>query len=226
MSPSDDPRDRLVHRLVERVRARVGGIRAAVETLDAYPEMGEDAAARFRAIARGEAEALSGELEAAVADYARLAASRPQATVAAGALAAEVAAAVSRATGRSTAPPADAPPTDALDAEVLADPAAVAAAVAFVAVRVARAVEPEAFALGVVSLGRLVALDLDWEGAPVRQDRIDAWAAQPVDALGEAAAVPLAEWVEAHDGALWAEPRASGGRLRLLLPCRPHMAAG
>ncbi|MEM1117124.1 MAG: hypothetical protein AAF845_03855 [Bacteroidota bacterium] len=218
MSEPRDPdaaRDRLVEHLVERVRARLGGIRAAVETLDAYPAMPGDTAAQFRSIIRDEAQALSGELEGAVAAYARLAAAAPRQTVRADALARRVAGAVAEAAGVSASV------GETVPAEVLADPEAVAGAAAFVAERAVRAADAEVVRVGAVALGRLVALDLEWEGAPVRQERLDRWAARPVDGLGRAG-MPLAEWLDAVDGTLWAEPTDVGGRLRLLLPCRPE----
>lgn len=63
-------RDRLVQTLTEGSRAALANIRAAIETVEAYPQMAEDRRRRFHRIIREEAERLSAMLNETLAEYA------------------------------------------------------------------------------------------------------------------------------------------------------------
>jgi DNA polymerase-3 subunit epsilon len=60
---ASDRRDRLLEELVQGLRAKLASIRAAVETLDAYPEMVEARQVQLRGVIREETGALSALLE-------------------------------------------------------------------------------------------------------------------------------------------------------------------
>jgi len=198
-----DPRDALLRALVERVRGRLGSLRAAVETLDAFPDMPAEARAQFQAVLRDETAALADDLASAEADHRRLAGPRP-ASAAADVLAA-VADAVTAATGALVA--VGTPPALVVGAAPF-DVGALLGALA------ARLPPPPAFWLSCESTGALVGLDLGWAGRAPAADRLAAWLrAAPMPDGSDAAS-----WLAAHDAAVVAEPDGAGGaRLRLLL---------
>ncbi len=63
-------RDLLLQTLTQGTRASLGSVRAAVETIAAFPEMGKDAQSRFIGIIGDEARRLSAKLDQTVGEFA------------------------------------------------------------------------------------------------------------------------------------------------------------
>jgi DNA polymerase-3 subunit epsilon len=68
---SSSRRDFILQRMTEQLRASLGGIRAAIETIEAYPEMEPARRLSFDRVIREEAQKLSAELDETMRTYAR-----------------------------------------------------------------------------------------------------------------------------------------------------------
>ncbi|MEM1043117.1 MAG: PAS domain-containing protein [Bacteroidota bacterium] len=214
--------ERLALGLTESVRGPLASIRAAIETLTEYPGMEEDLAAQFTTIIREQAVALSEQLEESAAALAEATTplSLPE-HLRAEALGARTAAALAEALAvRVDAAPAAA--SDAPDAVVRVEWSALERGLVHLATRTVHAVQAEALAVQLNRAGQMAALDLCWRGAPVRPERLDRWADEPLAPAGGASAESLRGVVERHGGALWARDADAAGHaaVRLLLPAR------
>ncbi|HUG83990.1 MAG TPA: exonuclease domain-containing protein [Euzebya sp.] len=206
-------REVLLRSLIERTRAAVASVRAAVETIAAHPDMESDQRDAFTGIIADEALRLSGDLDAAAtATGAHLDASWPLDDM----LGSDLLAALrSRLAG-----------VWAVDCAVMGPPApvwlrvdghALLAAVATVAERVVGLGPISAASIGVEASGGLARLDVSWRGPAPEPAAFAGWETARPDGR-----IPLTlkEVTERHAGEVLyrRHPQGDGGMLRLLLP--------
>jgi DNA polymerase-3 subunit epsilon len=200
--------------LTDASRRALANIRAAVETLLAYPGMEADRQARFVGIIHEEAESLSVTLDRTAPDRTSLRTEWLLEDMLGTELAAAARARIETTVGLRTA-------LEAVDPAVRlkVDSYGLVRAVVSIAARLKREGVREV-QLALRPAGRRAHLDLSWSGAEVATETLARWEEQPLEADGESFPLTLREVVERHDGAVWAQgSRASQpGFLRLVIP--------
>jgi DNA polymerase-3 subunit epsilon len=212
------------HGLADAGRRALASIRAAVETLLAFPQMDAARQARFGAVISEEAAALGARLEGAETEYAAshgtewLLESVPGPDL--------TAAAVRRIAGRL----AIRVRVEELDAAVWlrADAHSLIQALSALAAWLQLEGGVTEIQLRLRSAGRLAQLDLAWSGASFEPDQLSSWLERPLAAAGEPSSLTARQVVEQHEGELWHQTdRAAGtGLFRFVLPlARPEAPA-
>ena len=207
-------RDALLQSLTEGTRASVATIRAAVESMLDYPELVGAERERFEEVIRHEAVGLGELVEAAVREHAGdLRAQWSLEEM----LGRDLLAALRRSLEGGLSVTATEPPDD-LWLEV--DSYAVVQAVGHLAGRLRADAGVEHLRLELRPVGRHARLGLGWDGQPLREETLRAWASEPLQRDGGGIAPTLRDVVEDHGGELWCEPdsEAGGAWVRLLLP--------
>jgi len=207
-------RDALLQSLTEGARASVATIRAAVESMLDYPELVGAERERFEEVIRHEAVGLGELVEAAVREHAGdLRAQWSLEEM----LGRDLLAALRRSLEEGLSVTATDPPDD-LWLEV--DSYAVVQAAGHLAEHLRADAGVEHLRLELRQAGRHARLGLGWEGQPLREETLRAWASEPLRRVGGALAPTLRDVVEDHGGELWCEPgsEAGGAWVRLLLP--------
>lgn len=213
---SERQRDTLLRTLVEEVRASLASIRAAIETIDAYPSMDAGQLRRFQEIIRDEAHALSGSLEATLSRHAdHLKAEWPLEEM----LASDLLAALER----SFATWAGITPHLRHSGEALwlrVDSYALVLALTFLMKRLQTEEAIEEATLDLGRAERFARLDLIWSGPPLDPDTLRQWRQEPLATEGWGASLTLQEVIERHGGAAWSQFDRTTGRsyFRLFLP--------
>jgi DNA polymerase III subunit epsilon len=206
-------RDSLLRSLGEESRAAVANIRAAVESILDYPQMGADDRQRFTEVVRHEAEALSERIDDLLGE--------PQpgeGWVLSEMLGADLLSAVRAGLERQTGLPVET--GDAEDGLWLqVDSYALMGALGHLAGRLQAEVAVSRLVLDVGRAGRHARLDLGWEGEGIGEDRLRAWVGESLMAGGGPAAT-VREVVERHGGEIFAQADAGAGTacVRLLVP--------
>jgi DNA polymerase-3 subunit epsilon len=217
-------RDALLRSLTERTRASVGTIRAAIESLLDYPEMDSADRQRFTAIIRDEALALGSRVEETLQESAGdLRSEWPLEDV----LGRDLVAAIQRALESELGAAATAGEAED-DLWLRVDSYAVMQGVAYLASRLRADSEVAGFSLDLRRAGIYAHLDLGWDGTPLDQETLGAWAEQPLRTDGGGIGPTLKDVVERHGGEVWCQEEA-GGRgpsVRLLLPVADQGRAG
>jgi DNA polymerase-3 subunit epsilon len=204
----------LLASLTEATRRALANIRAAVETLLAFPQMEPERQARFVAAIQEEAAALSATLDRTAHDRA----SFRTAWLLEDMLGADVvSAARARIEGSVGIPTAAEVADPAVRLKV--DSYALVRAMVSLATRLERNGARE-LRLALRRSGQRAHLDLAWTGADLTAEALAAWEGEPLETDGEPFPVTLREVLERHDGAVWSHaPRGSQpGFFRLALP--------
>jgi len=204
-------RDELLRGLTEGTRASLASIRAAVETVQDYPDMEPVERRQFVEIIREEAQRLGEQVEGRVAEAAGLAGDWSLTEMAGEDLLAVLGREIERETGVvSRAAP------DPARLWLRVDSHALARALGHLAARLRDTCGPEQLTLSVAPVGRHCRLDARWAGRAPDVDVFTAWLDEPL--VGVVAA-SVREVVDRHDAEIWsgADPDA-GAYLRLLLP--------
>lgn len=203
--------ERALTALIEAVRGPLGGIRAAIETLNRYPDMDASVAAQLHALIEEQALALSRVVEAAAAEAeAARRARRPLRSVPAPALRDALRRAVA---GLDVEVVREAPPL-----RLRADPPTLGAAVRALAELVENAARPKRLVLALEGPGSVV---LRWEGPAVRPERVGRWLGHPLPETPSAATIGD---VVVHHGAALAA--TAGDTPALVLTLTPADEAG
>lgn len=207
----------MLRTLIETMRDPLASVRAAAETILLYPGMDAAAAAQFMQIIEEQTETLSTRLDAAVASYAQfyrqagplepLEASRLEEVVSTY-LSRHVDVAVARGGG------AESGISDGMRMRV--DVQALTEAMAFLARRLENATRCTELAVSVTPVRGLAALDLTWEGARLRPDRLREWESDTLTFSNSLVEMTLADLVDHHDAQLLVQ--SAPNRVRLLLP--------
>ncbi len=211
----DGAPDRLLRELTEAMREPLGSVRAAIETMMAYPAMDEAVAAQFKEIILEQSQALSAHLERTLSAYSRQAKTdRPLQSVSGEALLRVLRRALSPAAGVPVEADAPLEPVG-----VRVDRASLVPALCFLAERVENAVRCPALVCRLRARRQVAVLELAWRGRPVSAQRLARWAAHPLPLGGDALArTTLREVAERHGGAAWTHTGQDEAAIRLLLP--------
>ncbi|MEM9996586.1 MAG: hypothetical protein AAF809_02705 [Bacteroidota bacterium] len=209
--------DGIVQDLAQGLRASLGSIRAAIETMTEYPDMDEAVRAQFAEIVRQGAVEASERLEASMERYAQAAAAqRPMHVVPAATVLHRVAEALAE-------DPALGPSAVRLEEPgeglwIRADRTALVGVLVFFAQRVHHAVRSRPLQLRVRATGQYAAFDLAWDGPAVQPARLERWLVQPFDDAGAAPDRVAADVLERHGAEVWTRSSGEHPALQLLLP--------
>ncbi len=209
-------RDLLLQTLTQGTRASLASVRAAVETIAAFPEMDEAARARFIGIIGDEARTLSERLDATVGEFAdSLRTEWPLEDMRGADL---VAAAQRRIAARLALPTKH----EAIDESIWlkVDSYSLLQSITYLAARLKDEFGIRELRFGLERAGPLAHLDLIWTGAPLGTETTMAWQTDAMELGGEACPLTLKEIVERHNGEIWYQIHKPSHRefFRLALP--------
>jgi DNA polymerase-3 subunit epsilon len=207
-------RDSLLQSLTEDTRGPLANIRAAVESVLDYPQMGAEERRRFIAIIRHEAEALSGRVEGALRESAAYPGDRWSLS---DMLGSDLLTAAQRSLEREAGVTVDeSAAADGLWLKV--DSYALVRALG----HLARVLHGEAgisrFSLELREAGRYARLGLCWQGEAPAEERLRAWVEEPFGDGGVGGASTVREVVERHGGEIFPQAEAGTACVRLLVP--------
>jgi DNA polymerase III subunit epsilon len=204
----------LLQSLTDASRRALANIRAAVETLLAFPEMEPQRQAKFVGAIHEEAAALSATLDRTAPDRTSLRAEWLLEDMAGADLVSAARSRIEGTVGLATV-------MEVADPQVRlkVDSYALVRAIASLAARLKRSGAAE-LRLTLRRAGRRAHLDLAWTGADLTAEALARWEGEPLETDGEPFPVTLREVLERHDGAVWSHaPRGSQpGFFRLALP--------
>jgi DNA polymerase-3 subunit epsilon len=192
-------RDLLLQTLTQGTRASLGSIRAAVETITAFPEMDKPAHERFIGVIDDEARRLSARLEETVGQFAdSLRTDWPLEDMRGGDL---IAAARRRIETRLGLPTK----LETVDGSIWlnVDSYSLMQGLTYLASRLREEFGVREVRFNLESEGPLAHLDLIWTGAPLGSETTMAWQTDPMEAGGEACPLTLREIVARHSGEIW-----------------------
>jgi len=196
---SGNRRDLLLQTLTQGTRASLASVRAAVETITAFPEMDEAAQARFIGIIGDEARALSMKLDAMVGEFAdSLRTEWPLEDM----RGADLVAAAQRRFAAKLALPTK---LEAVDESIWlkVDSYSLLQSITYLASRLKDEFGIREIRFALASAGHLAHLDLIWTGAPLGTETTMAWQTDAMELGGEACPLTLKQIVERHNGEFW-----------------------
>jgi DNA polymerase-3 subunit epsilon len=202
--------------LADASRRSVASIRAAVETLLAFPDLDAARQARFVGIIDEEAKRLSGRLEASEQEYAATQRADWMLQSVAGP---DFVAAVARRIRARAGVPVEVAEIDP-SLWLRADAYSLIQAVTAIATWLHLEAGATALRLALRAAGRLAQLDLAWSGTALDPDALSDLLTRPLAAAGESSPLTAKQVVERNEGELWHQvDRAAGtGLFRLVLP--------
>ncbi len=209
-------RDALLRSLTEDSRAGVANIRAAVESMLDYPQMGADERQRFTVIIRHEAQALSERVDGALRESAAYLGDQWSLSEMLGS---DLLAAARRSLERDAGVVADAGDGgDELWLKV--DSYALVRAVGHLARRLHAEAGIARFSLDLAEAGRYARLDLGWEGDALIGERLRAWVNEPLEGGSGGPASTVRQVLDRHGGEVFPQADADAGTacVRLLVP--------
>jgi DNA polymerase-3 subunit epsilon len=212
-------RDALLTAATEGMRAPLANLRAAVETVAAYPAMPAEERARFDQVIVRESNALSERLEAVAAGYRDLVAGHwPMAPIYSLDLLTCVVQRAGEDGGVSLV---------GLPVWLHGDSYGLMLALTALLAHLRRRIGGGQIDLGTVPGERRHYIDFAWAGAPVPSAEIDRWMGDPLDP--SAGSLTLRDVLDRHRSEVWSQP-AAPGRAILRLPVaaaeRPPAGAG
>jgi len=221
---SGNRRDMLLQTLTQGTRASLGSVRAAVETIAAFPEMTGADRARFIGVIGDEARKLTARLDATVGEFAdSLRTEWPLEEMRGADL---IAAARRRVEGKTRL----LTKLETVDETVWikVDSYSLMQAIAYLASRLADEFAIRELRFGLAAEGALAHVDLIWTGAPLGTETTMAWQTDAMELGGEASPLTLKQIVERHAGEIWYQIHKPSQRefFRIALPlARPEEPA-
>jgi DNA polymerase-3 subunit epsilon len=208
-------RDGLLRAVTEDSRAAVANIRAAVESMLDYPQMGADERQRFTEIIGHEAEALSHRVEGALGEAAAYLGDRWSLS---DMLGSDLLTAARRSLEGEPGVVAEAGDGGAV-LWLQVDSYALVRAIRHLAGRLRGEAGITSFSLALGPAGDHARLDLGWEGEGIGEERLRAWVEEPLGAGGGGPAATVREVVERHGGEVFAQADTGAGTacVRLLV---------
>ena len=213
---TDSARDQLLQSLTEGSRAPLANLRAAVENLVDYPDMGSDERERFMGIVVEEVRVLSSKVDSAASEYAgSLKARWPLEEM----IGSDLVAALQRRIESRLELPCKIEHCDE-QTWVNVDSFSLLQGITYLAARLQEGYEVREVRLRLVPEGRMVYLDLIWSGAIVATETQMNWEIEPMSAGGEASPLTLREVVERHGGEIWLQRDRTSHRafFRFVIP--------
>jgi DNA polymerase-3 subunit epsilon len=202
--------------LIERQRNKVASVRAAIETIQAYPEMEAPRLAEFHRTINEDIQTLSQGFEGVEDRVARdLEDALPTQSV----LASDLIAAIERHL-RDTAGQHMQVRVPLEPMRLRVDSYGLARSLIFLVTSIRQACRGETFSLNMEEAGTHAALVIAWSGARLHMEALRMWFGRNVLTDLSGSSMTLADVIEHHSGAIWPEAADAEGRpcLRLLLP--------
>lgn len=218
-------RDRLLQSLTEGTRASLANIRAAIETMLAFPEMEPARRQRFEQVINDEAQGLSHRLNSTISDYADcVRAEWPLESMLARDLIAATRRSIETRFGMHVSVEGD----DEL-VWLAVDSYSLVQALTYLSGRLKheRGVQQVRFRLEHRARQTHAYLDLIWDGAPLAADIAAQWQRTALDLGSEATPLTFEDVIGRHNGQVWHQSDAAAGtaRFRILLPHPDHDSA-
>ncbi len=196
---SGNRRDLLLQTLTQGTRASLASVRAAVETIAAFPEMDKEAQGRFIGIIGDEARQLSARLDATVGEFAdSLRTEWPLEHMRGADL---IAAARRRIEAKLALPTKLESVDDSIWLNV--DSYSLLQSITYLAARLKDEFGIREARFALAAAGALAHLDLIWTGAPLGSETTMAWQTDSMELGGEACPLTLKQIVERHNGEIW-----------------------
>lgn len=192
-------RDLLLQTLTRGTRASLGSMRAAVETIAAFPEMDKEAHGRFIGIIGDEARRLSARLDRTVAEFAdSLRTEWPLEHMRGADL---VAAARRRIEAKLGLPTK----LETVDESIWlnVDSYTLMQGLTYLASRLREEFGVRETRFALEPAGPFAHLDLIWTGAPLGSETTTAWSTDAMEMGGESCPLTLQQIIERHDAAIW-----------------------
>ena len=196
---SGNRRDLLLQTLTQGTRASLGSVRAAVETIAAFPGMTDEERNRFIGVIGDEARQLTARLDATVGEFAdALRTEWPLEDMRGADL---IAAARRRIESKLGLPTK----LETIDETIWVnvDSYSLMQAITYLASRLAEEFGIRELRFGLAAAGALAHLDLVWTGAPLGTETTMAWQTDAMELGGEASLLTLKQIVERHGGEIW-----------------------
>ncbi len=212
---SESRRSTLLQALTEGQRSPIAGIRAAIETVLAYPDLDEAARTLFLEVVRDEALKMSQHLDSIEAEYAEELTFRwPMEE----ALGSDFLAALERRLFDAQRMPLEViAPVEPVWLRI--DSYALTQCLIFLIAQLVQWCRATDLRLTLEQRHSLAALHLEWNGAALHMEALRTWGLRGVATDASGATVSLFEAVERHGGALWSDQRPNEQPcLRLVLP--------
>jgi len=216
-------RDLLLQTLTQGTRASLGSMRAAVETIAAFPEMERQAQDRFIGIIGDEAQRLSARLDETVGEFAdSLRTEWPLEDMRGADL---IAAARRRIETRLGLPTKLEDVDESIWFKV--DSYSLMQGISYLASRLHEEFGIREVRFGLKTEGQLAHLDLIWTGAPLGVETTTSWQTDSMETGGEACPLTLKQIVERHNAEIWYQIHKPSQReyFRIAIPwTRPEEA--
>jgi DNA polymerase-3 subunit epsilon len=210
--------DALIQLITSAGRAALANIRAAIETMVAFPDMEPERQKQFIGIITQEATAFSVKLEKAESEFAEsLKTEWLMDDIRASDLVSAVQRRIERKLGMR---PAAEPIGTTIWLRV--DSYSLIQVISYLASRLKYELEVGEFALRLGQEGRFAHIDLIWSGSPITVETWHAWETQPLRMGGEANPLNLRMVMQRHAGEAWYQIEQAARRafFRLLVPAR------
>jgi DNA polymerase-3 subunit epsilon len=209
-------RDILLQNLIEGIRASLGSIRAAIETIEEFPQMDAAKLGQLRKVIYDEALALSAKLNQATADNAEDLKADWQLEEMLGS---DLLWAIQRRfedkLGLTTQ-------VERVEENLWlkVDSYSVVQAMTFIVGQLKADFGVKQVALNLKQTGRLAVFDMSWQGAPAEMETLWSWQNQALITEGEGTTLTLRQVAERHGGEVWcqSERATDTAYFRLLLP--------
>ena len=217
-------RDLLLQTLTQGTRASLASIRAAVETVDSFPEMEHASRQRFMDIIGDEARSLSQQLDRTVTEFAdSMRTEWPLEDMRGADL---IAAACRRIEARLGLPTK----LEEVDESVWfkVDSFSLMQGLTYLVSRLRDEFGIREIRVGLEAAGPLAHLDLIWTGAPIGSETTMAWQTDPMELGGEPSPLTLKQIIERHNAEMWYQIHKASHReyFRIAMPVsRPEEAA-
>ncbi len=217
-------RDLLLQTLTQGTRASLGSVRAAVETIAAFPDMDKEAQSRFIDIIGDEARRLTAKLDETVGEFAdSLRTEWPLEDMRGADL---IAAARRRIESRLGLPTK----LETVDESIWlnVDSYSLMQGISYLASRLREEFGIREVRFALAPAGALAHLDLIWTGAPLGSETTMSWQTDSMEMGGEACPLTLKQIVERHNAEIWYQIHKPSHRefFRIAIPVtRPEEAA-
>lgn len=213
---ADSRRDTLLQSLTQETRATLASIRAALETMQTFPDMSAEKRAQFSAIIDAESQHLVRDIERATQQYGAAFDTSWQLEEMRGA---DLVALLLR---RVDAGPLHVTASNSIDPAMWleVDSYALTQMVSSLARRLASELGVSELHIGLLHTGRLALLELTWNGAPLTAETLRGWEHTPLPIGAAGAALTLQSVVARHGGetAYRFDMAQNASCYRLLLP--------
>lgn len=209
-------RDVLLQSLIERTRAGLANIRAAIETVLDYPDMERAQLNRFTMIIREESLSLGTQLERLITDSADYLRTRwPLEDMLSSDLAAMLQHKLVQRLGITAR-------LDLIDESIWlkTDSYSLVQTLVYIVDKLREHAGVTEVSLRLQQVGRFAQFDIVWDGPPLDGERLRMWEQQPAITNGEGSPFTLHEVLERHEGEVWCHSDRTLGRayVRILLP--------